>query len=124
MEWTIEGMFNVWRKNDPHEIPIFLKQVEDIKCSLHNEKGMSKAGTLLFIGEIPARINAMMCWVFGQHWSDEKQVFKCFYRVFSKFRINEDSMPKFDAHRPTTSDGYHFGKSEIWGETLQKSKEI
>jgi len=122
MEWTIENMFKVWRKNDPHEIPIFLKQVEDIKTHLKNPNAMSEGGTLMFIGEIPARIHAMMCWVFGQHWSDEQDVFKTFYSVFSKFRINGTSTPKF-TDRPTTKDGYHHEKGKIWGEVIQQAKE-
>jgi len=113
---TIENILRSWKKAHPLEVKAFFKQIADMRGSLARGKGMSKGGTMMVVGLIPAKVEAAMCnplikeSFFGKkysnkdHWQNDTLIFTEFCRVFSKWRVNETSRPVLNKSSPKGVD--------------------
>ena len=79
-----------WARANVAEVVLFDRQMKALRKSQDKKSGMSKAGSLQRLGEIPISLNEVMKRRFGMLWRENQKLKTLFWKHFRVGRIDRD----------------------------------
>lgn len=96
VEGQVVQLIRAWATAFPGELVALQRKVRAFRSGLFHSNAMTREREMLHKAEIPAKIHAAMCRVFGHEWLYDARLREMFFRNFRVGLVNRTSVQRTD----------------------------